>query len=1080
MDAENVVHGLALQRICKFEAELAKVFSDDLMENEYHDARRACLNLLGELGHMDTHGLSLPDMIGEAILFPDKAAVRNAALIVTRMASRPKLLPEPTAANKLKIRVVQLFEAGLPDLAIKFKIGSNQQTYEKFDAISRIHTGMCERLEPLRAFPANASSVDLLIADRQPVLKAVGNELAGAYFGIYGQKRVRAAIHSMLANLERLVANTDSTFANELQELQTQISEELCWATAHPTEFSAHFYAPYLHAMSSALVKLEVDAEDRFRCTLRTKRAGSDIAEKRYPLHEIGRMIQVRVMLVNDGPGVARDVDASISCLSSALEFDPQIALGDIRPGELPLTLDVLIGGRAERAKFEVVLTWSTTGKAERSSCPFSFEIYAQKGDVDWEKQRAREPYSIEVAEGDEFVGRSNKVETISGRFMRDRMGSSFITGQKRIGKTSLAKAIAARLTDSSPDFEVSYLEYGQYSNMDPVITVRNLGAELASFCSAFLPDPARVNDLSFQGSLSPLSKLSDELFRVAPSKRFIFILDEFDEIDPALYRFGPLAEAFFSNLRTLSAKRNVAFLLVGGEKMPFVMSAQGDQLNKYLSERLDYFHRAQEWDDYTQLIERPVRGILHWDEAAIQKIFELTHGHPYYTKLICAKIHQKAVNERDTEITESDARHCLNLLVGELDSNAFAHLWKDGISVADSNQIEVFELNRRRVLCACARTLRASQPLTIDTVTSNRAGLQISQGDIQSTLMDFVRRGIFSERNGIYELVIPLFGRWLEEVGTSRLMADSLAEEYESKEQQAEEVSRVKSAEIVELTDKWSTYRGRKIGDESVRAWLEQVPSHREQRLLFKLLASLRFVSHMEMREKMSVAHNMVAQFLPTFYQERKSDRRRDVLITWVDGAGKSGNTVAGLYAEENRISTTCIVPPDAVGKTLDGAKGSPPAAVIVVDDFIGTGESLSTNLKAFVESLGTRLMDSDIRLLTVAALGTAKGERFLRERIARLGCTAELRIAEVLSKAHFAFDEASHLWCDSEERGRAYELCQRLGAKVHRQNPLGFGNLGLLLVFQDTCPNNTLPILHGRIPGADGWRPLFERPKN
>jgi hypothetical protein len=66
---------------------------------------------------------------------------------------------------------------------------------------------------------------------------------------------------------------------------------------------------------------------------------------------------------------------------------------------------------------------------------------------------------------------------------------------------------------------------------------------------------------------------------------------------------------------------------------------------------------------------------------------------------------------------------------------------------------------------------------------------------------------------------------------------------------------------------------------------------------------------------------------------------------------------------------------------------------------------------------------------------------------------------------------------WNSSEEYGKAKELCQRLGSKIHRQNPLGYGDQGLLLSFQNTCPNNTLPVLHG---GASSWKPLFERPKN
>lgn len=106
------------------------------------------------------------------------------------------------------------------------------------------------------------------------------------------------------------------------------------------------------------------------------------------------------------------------------------------------------------------------------------------------------------------------------------------------------------------------------------------------------------------------MSKTADTLFQNSPEKKFVFVLDEFDEIDPDLYRFGALAEAFFSNLRTLSSKQNVAFLLVGGEKMPFVMSAQGDQLNKFVSERLDYFSRAEEWADFVKLVCKPYRVI--------------------------------------------------------------------------------------------------------------------------------------------------------------------------------------------------------------------------------------------------------------------------------------------------------------------------------------------------------------------------------------------------------------------------------------------------------------------------------------
>lgn len=435
------------------------------------------------------------------------------------------------------------------------------------------------------------------------------------------------------------------------------------------------------------------------------------------------------------------------------------------------------------------------------------------------------------------------------------------------------------------------------------------------------------------------------------------------------------------------------------------------------------------------------------------------------------------AVKERDTEITEPDVRASAKELISTLDTNSFAHLWKDGIPESDRRKSEVFELNRRRVLCACARTLRHKQNLTQEAIASNRSGLQIDSSHIGLTLMDFVRRGILIEQNSRFTFTIPLFQDWLEEVGTARLMSDMLSEEYESKEQEFEENARVTASEIIQLTSRWGTYRGYAVAEEKVRAWLEQVKSNQEQRLLFKILQNLRFVSHLEVRELLLQCHNMLAQFLPTFYQERKTDRRRDILVTWVEGPGKSGNIFAGLYAEENRISTTLITPPDLVTKRLTGSEDIKPSVIVIIDDFIGTGNSLWSNFKMFYEAHKDSIHANHIKILIVAITATSKGEAYLRQHLKSLNVETELRVGEVIADKCYAFGKGSSFWSSAEELGRASELCQRLGAKVHRQNPLGYGGQGLLLTFQTTCPNNTLPILHG---GSNDWFALFERPKN
>jgi hypothetical protein len=275
------------------------------------------------------------------------------------------------------------------------------------------------------------------------------------------------------------------------------------------------------------------------------------------------------------------------------------------------------------------------------------------------------------------------------------------------------------------------------------------------------------------------------------------------------MYRYGPLAEAFFSNIRTLSAKKNMAVMLVGGENMPFIMSAQGDQLNKFVKEPLDYFSRGDEWDDFCDLAKQKGRVPLNWYESALSELFNFTNGHPYYTKLLCGRIFLTAVSERDTEITSEEVRRAAMRLIDTLDTNAFAHFWKDGIP-AGREETEVIRLKRCRVLVAIARALRHSMSVTAQSISENKAGLGLSEVDIVPILNDFCRRDILREAEGrIYEFVLGLFKLWLIEKGANKLIADTLGDEIADAMQAAESAAFVTGREIEKLVERWPLYRG-------------------------------------------------------------------------------------------------------------------------------------------------------------------------------------------------------------------------------------------------------------------------------
>jgi hypothetical protein len=88
-----------------------------------------------------------------------------------------------------------------------------------------------------------------------------------------------------------------------------------------------------------------------------------------------------------------------------------------------------------------------------------------------------------------------------------------------------------------------------------------------------------------------------------------------------------------------------------------------------------------------------------------------------------------------------------------------------------------------------------------------------------------------------------------------------------------------------------------------------------------------------------------------------------------------------------------------------------------------------------------------------------------------------ANLSVCEVLAPEHYAFQGENDIWASVVEMDTAKTLVTNLGERVQRNNPLGYKNHGLLLTFWRNCPNNSLPILHGRGRPSSPWEPLFQR---
>ena len=1002
---------------------------------------------------------------------------REAAILTLRAISVEGLLPFEEN-HLLELKVVALVEEGFGDQCRSIKLAEKRQTFEKINALKGFHDLICSNLNVLRELPSTLPEID---SAKEAIQKAINTATTCAYLQPYDWTTVKVKIIHVCEQIADLVVCADATYKTKFDHLTSICSDLRTISAGSPSFLHRKFVGPFADTVHEALQAIQKGAADQFNCTIEARRKPPELAEKRYPLHQVGKLLTITIPFVNNGPGMAVDVTVELDCgRNPPLRLESEnIRVGDIPPGEFAISFKATVVEPALSVDMVLQLNWNQLF-GTTNSIAVDVLLAAQDATVDWDFLDQLDPYSLEVAEGEKFVGRSAKVQAIGNRLLKAQMSSTYITGQKRIGKTSLAQAVLRYVSSNEKTpltYKTFYLEWGEYCAADAIGTVKALGEQLYAFLRQYLPMGIEPPVANFDGSLAPLNVIAKLLETASPNIRFIFVLDEFDEIHPEMYRYGPLAEAFFANLRTLSSRKNLAFILVGGEKMPFIIGAQGDQLNKFVREPLDYFSRSDEWTDYAALVLDPCKGNLNWEESALNELFSLTNGHPYYTKLLCAKVFSGAVLQRDTEIIPGDVRHALNGKIAELDTNAFAHFWKDGIN-AEREEAEVIELKRLRVLVAFGRALRSSTP-TKQSVVENANASALDPSIVGPIIDDFCRRDIMKEVNGEIIMQLPIFQRWIRDVGVTKLIASTLADDMENQLQKANEVAYVKAGEIENLIKGWPLYRGHEVTGEAVRAWLDQVQNPQEQRTLFTILQNLKFVTIPQISEYLRNVHErLVVRATPPRIRESKIEKRRDLLVTYLDGPGKSGATYAKAYAKENDLLMDCVVEPAKLTRRLS-LENERPNAVIVVDDLAGTGSTIATSIKEVLGDIGENLASLEIPLFVIVLFATEDAEVKIKSALARHPrIKAHLHVCNMLTNADRAFsDDNVGFWNDENDRDRAKALCVRLGTGLYKE-ALGFGSQSLLIAFPDTCPNNCLPVIFASRTGVRAWNALLARP--
>jgi hypothetical protein len=1064
--------------IVEIEKVLAVTSVDDAQLNKARRSFREYLlqkwpNLLGSS--------TIAEVVSE--MTRDTRHFQNETACLIRYLAVQGFLPDNNSTNSLYRNLAALVERTLPGLSNYFKLQDRKQNYEKIDILTRVHSNIEALLNPLRNVPAEIAA---LLNSKQAVFSALNHSAVRAYCAPFEIAGGNGHIETLFSRFTRLNVDSDS-LPMDVREAQDAVDAGKVFCDINATFLTNNFIHPFFVCASEALQQFVTSARARLTSNIVARMAPNSALQKRYPLHSEGREILLSIPFRNAGPSRAIGVVAGIECDLEDIVFDKnEIILGNIAPGDFSLIARAMIIKPVTEITIMVSIAWQEAGSLDRKSLVFTCNVNSQIGDVDWGAMKYARPYKTEVAKGDEFVGRADLVRELSSKMLQVPMEPFYVTGQKRVGKTSLVLAAGefAKANHLSAELHICYCLWGEFAHPNPVASVRILGEKIASIILSTLPLGREFpGKLEFDGSLADLIRLARHASEVEPENKYVIILDEFDEIHQELYIQGNLAETFFANLRALSAVSNVCLALVGGENMPFVMDRQGQKLNRFVRVGLDYFSRDREWPDFVTLVKRPTAGTIHWHDEAISEIFNIANGNPYFAKILCAEVFSAAVEERDADLTTEEVVRATARQVARLDTNSFSHLWQDGIykSVAERDP-DI--LRRKRLLVAIARVLRSGKPLIFENIVESSKFSLLPVHEVAPVVNEFLRRRILREDHGIYDFVLPVFRSWLAEVGITQLAFDAIGEELARSAQAIEDASYVTATEREELVRKWPPYQGKYISSDAVKAWLGQVNTNRKQRLLFTLLQNVHFFDEQKVRTSLRTAHGLLRAAIPQFVQKKRSQRRVDLIVTYVDGEGKSGQYYASKYAEENNIGTQSIISSSnfAFNFREYQEKYGKVAAIVIVDDIVATGRSWSNNIQEFIKRCERTLREANVPITAVALTATADGEQRVRRDLDQIDwLDIDLRVCELLSDESFAFKDENGIWKHSDDKDEAKALCNDIGARIYPNNPLGFGNQGLLIVFPDTCPNNTLPIFHSTNgESKNRWIPLFPRLTN
>jgi hypothetical protein len=353
---------------------------------------------------------------------------------------------------------------------------------------------------------------------------------------------------------------------------------------------------------------------------------------------------------------------------------------------------------------------------------------------------------------GQMFVGRQDVFDFVREHLLGAYQNNVIVLhGQRRTGKTSILYRLNEVLADThvcvlidmqgkAARGEVDFL-YSMADDIAYALENKGITVELPAR-QEFAESP----EFFFRSRF--LRGVGDAL----GDRNLLIMFDEFEELQKRV-EDGKLTADIFPYLRNLMQhERKVDFVFAGTHKLEELGAEYWSILFNIAAYKKITFLTA---DEVTRLVTLPVAPFgLEYDPLAIERIYQVAAGHPYFTQVIC---HELVTYHNETQrnyLTTTEVDAALGRILERGEAH-FKYIWAES------------SVSQRLALLALAELLESDEAATLDDVAAvlRKRGRPLDGRELPQALDDLEARDILMRsgpRSSLYRFRVDLIRRWI------------------------------------------------------------------------------------------------------------------------------------------------------------------------------------------------------------------------------------------------------------------------------------------------------------------------------